>query len=200
MLQLFTRLSLLTTLLIWLQSAVIAQTDFGIRLADSAFALTKSKVRYDPTYYSISYPMGDVPSNRGVCTDVVIRAYRKLNIDLQKLVHEDMRLNFTQYPKIWGLQSPDKNIDHRRVPNLAVFFSRIGSSIPVTTTATDYLPGDLVTYLLPGNLPHIAVVSNLKSSVANRFLIIHNIGAGQVAEDHLFKYKITGHFRFEPHR
>jgi uncharacterized protein YijF (DUF1287 family) len=175
-----------------------AQTNFGIVLADSAFVLTKAKVQYDPAYYSIGYPMGDVPSDKGVCTDVVIRAYRKLNIDLQKLVHEDMRLNFIQYPKIWGLKSTDRNIDHRRVPNLAVFFSKHGKSIPVTKDASDYLPGDLVTYLLPGNLPHIAVVSNLKSNTTNRYLIIHNIGSGQVAEDHLFHYKITGHYRYKP--
>jgi uncharacterized protein YijF (DUF1287 family) len=175
-----------------------AQTNFGIILADSAFLLTKTQVRYDPAYYSIGYPMGDVPSDRGVCTDVVIRAYRKLNIDLQKLVHEDMRLNFNQYPKIWELKSTDKNIDHRRVPNLAVFFSKYGKSLTVTTLASDYLPGDLVTYLLPGNLPHIAVVSNLKSNTTNRYLIIHNIGSGQVAEDHLFHYKITGHYRYKP--
>jgi hypothetical protein len=190
------RLLIIAALICCFRSNALAQTSFGTVLADSALVLTKTRVQYDPSYYGIGYPMGDVPSDKGVCTDVVIRAYRKLNIDLQRLVHEDMRGNFDQYPKIWGLQSTDKNIDHRRVPNLTTFFGRHGKSIPISTVAADYLPGDIVTYVLLGNLPHIAVVSNIKSGVANRFLVIHNIGAGQVAEDHLFNYKITGHYRY----
>jgi hypothetical protein len=189
---------IIATFICYFNSNALAQTNFGGVLADSAFALTKTKVQYDPAYYRVGYPMGDVPSDKGVCTDVVIRAYRKLNFDLQQLVHEDMRNNFNIYPKIWGLNSTDRNIDHRRVPNLATFFTRKGTLLTVTSIASDYLPGDLVTYVLTGNLPHIAVVSNVKSTEIDRFLIIHNIGSGQVAEDHLFKYKITGHYRYNP--
>lgn len=167
------------------------------QLADSAYTLTKQKVIYDPAYFSISYPNGDVPPNKGVCTDVIIRTYRKVGIDLQRLVHEDMKANFAKYPKNWGLKSTDKNIDHRRVPNLMTFFSRFGEVLKITDNPNDYKPGNIVCWNLGGGLTHIGLVSNKKSEDGKRPLIIHNIGAGQVLEDCLFKYKIIGHYRYK---
>lgn len=177
--------------------SAFAQTPtFSVRLADAAFTLTKTKVQYDPTYFRIAYPNGDVPADKGVCTDVVIRAYRKLGIDLQKAVHEDMQRNFSKYPKMWGLSATDKNIDHRRVPNLMTFFKRYGTVKPITTVATDYAPGDIVCWNLGGAVTHIGIVSNKKATNSNRYLIIHNIGKGQVAEDCLFAYTIIGHYSY----
>ncbi len=156
-------------------------------------------VRYDGSYVRLAYPNGDIPRDVGVCTDVVIRAYRDaFNIDLQRIVHEDMKRNFAAYPKIWGLKRPDKNIDHRRVPNLERFFQRRNAALPITQNGADYLPGDLVSQRLPGNLPHIAIVTQRPSRDGKRPLIVHNIGAGTRLEDRLFDFKITGHFRFEP--
>jgi len=175
---------------------VKAQNQFAQKLSDAALSLTRDKVTYDPAYYSIKYPNGDVAANKGVCTDVVIRAYRKLGIDLQKEVHEDMKKNFSKYPKKFGLKRPDTNIDHRRVPNLMVFFSRFGKSKSTETNAALYLPGDIVTWLLPGNLTHIGIVVNKKSADGKRYLIVHNIGGGQVIEDCLFKFTITGHYQY----
>jgi uncharacterized protein YijF (DUF1287 family) len=175
-----------------------AQTEFSSQLADSAFELIKQKVNYDPSYYSISYPNGDIPSDRGVCTDVVIRAYRKLGIDLQKEVHEDMDMNFSKYPNIWGLSNPDKNIDHRRVPNLMTFFERNGVVKEISDDSTDYLPGDIVCWDLGSGVTHIGIVSSKRSNRSYRNLIIHNIGYGQVIEDCLFDYKIIGHYTYEP--
>ncbi|MGD8569031.1 MAG: DUF1287 domain-containing protein [Gammaproteobacteria bacterium] len=168
------------------------------RLVKAAKERTKHSVTYDGTYFTIDYPNGDIPQHLGVCTDVVIRSYRKLGIDLQKLVHEDMALHFDQYPsaRIWGLSKPDKNIDHRRVPNLQVFFQRRGEALPVTDDPTDYKPGDLVTWMLPGNLPHIGIVIDERSTDGNRPLIVHNIGNGPKKEDILFVYRITGHYRY----
>ena len=177
------------------QSFVYSQNDFQLRLADSAFVLTKQKVVYDPAYFKLSYPMGDVPADRGVCTDVVIRAYRKMGIDLQKEVHEDIKKNFDKYPKIWGLKAPDKNIDHRRVPNLMTFFERKGMKLPISTKASDYKPGDIICWRLKNGMTHIGIVANKKSSDGNQYQIIHNIGAGQVLEDCLFDFKIIGHYR-----
>ncbi len=151
-------------------------------------------VEYDPAYVSLEYPGGDVPEERGVCTDVVIRALRLLNFDLQKEVHEDMKRHFSAYPGRWGLKGPDKNIDHRRVPNLQTFFKRRGWQLPVTQNAADYKPGDLVTCLLGDYLPHIMIVSDRKSE-AGTPLIIHNIGAGTEEEDCLFAFPMTGHYR-----
>jgi len=173
-----------------------AQTEtLPISLSDAAIALTQQKVTYDPSYFSIGYPGGDVPSDKGVCTDVVIRAYRKLGIDLQKEVHEDMKANFQAYPNHWGLRSTDKNIDHRRVPNLMTFFKRSGAEMSISEKAVDYLPGDVVSWQLSGGLTHIGIVVNRKSRDGERHLIVHNIGAGQVLEDCLFDYKIIGHYR-----
>ena len=165
-------------------------------LANFALELTKQKVTYDPSYFSIDYPNGDVPSDKGVCTDVIIRAYRKVGIDLQQLVHEDMKANFSQYPKSWGLKSTDKNIDHRRVPNLMRFFKRQGAELAITDNADDYKAGDVVAWLLNRGLTHIGIVSHNKSKDKKRHLIVHNIGAGQVEEDCLFRFKIIGHYRY----
>ena len=144
----------------------------------------------------IAYPNGDVPSDKGVCTDVVIRAYRKFGIDLQKLDHEDMKINFNKYPKNWGLKSTDRNIDHRRVPNLMKFFSRHGVVKIITYNPNDYEPGDLVCWDLGNGITHIGIVSKIKSSDKKRYLIVHNIGEGQVLEDCLFEFKIIGHYQY----
>ena len=176
--------------------ASVAQIDFGLKLSDAALELTKDHVVYDPSYFSIGYPNGDVPSGKGVCTDVVIRAYRKLGIDLQQKVHEDMKGNFSKYPQRWKLTRPDKNIDHRRVPNLMTFFSRFGEELSISQNAADYKPGDIVCWNLGGAITHIGVVVNKKSADGRRFLIVHNIGGGQVVEDVLFSYKIIGHYRY----
>ncbi|MFD0726126.1 DUF1287 domain-containing protein [Lysobacter brunescens] len=149
---------------------------------------------YDPAYVVLPYPGGDVPESRGVCTDVVIRALRAEGIDLQKTVHEDMRAHFDLYPKKWGLRRPDRNIDHRRVPNLQTWFARQGWSLTPSQSAAAYKPGDLVTWMLPGNLPHIGIVGDRTSS-RDVPLIIHNIGSGTREEDILFAYPITGHYR-----
>lgn len=165
-------------------------------LSDAALEIVNPNVVYDAKYVSIKYPNGDVSSDTGVCTDVVIRAYRKLGIDLQKEVHEDMKAHFSLYPKKWGLKRTDTNIDHRRVPNLMRFFERHGKTLPKTKNPNDYKPDDIVTWVLPGNLPHIGIVVDKKSNDGKRFMIVHNIGAGQVVEDSLFAYKITGHYRY----
>ncbi|CAL2081340.1 conserved protein of unknown function [Tenacibaculum sp. 190524A02b] len=171
--------------------------NFGKKLSSAAIALTKNKVTYDPSYFSISYPNGDIPKDKGVCTDVVIRAYRKLGIDLQKEVHEDMRKNFPLYPKIWGLKTTDKNIDHRRVPNLMTFFKRKGFTKNNSLIPNEYKPGDIVCWNLHGGVTHIGIVVDQKSNDNKRYLIAHNIGAGQVIEDCLFKFKIIGHYTYK---
>jgi uncharacterized protein YijF (DUF1287 family) len=154
-------------------------------------------LHYDGSYRRLEYPGGDVSIERGVCTDVVIRAFRKLGVDLQVLVHEDMKKAWSAYPKLWGLSRPDSNIDHRRVPNLATFFTRKGKPLRVSREARDYVAGDLVTWRLPGNLPHIGIVSDRKSEEGTP-LILHNIGRGAAEEDILFSYPITGRFRYLP--
>ncbi|HEX6624035.1 MAG TPA: DUF1287 domain-containing protein, partial [Pyrinomonadaceae bacterium] len=167
------------------------------KLVEAAVARSQEKVRYDPTYFKIDYPNGDVPAEVGVCTDEVIRSYRKVGVDLQREVHEDMKQNFSVYPKKWGLKKTDTNIDHRRVPNLMVFFERQGAALPVTDRAADYKPGDVVTWDLGGGLTHIGIVVNIPSEGdENRLLIEHNIGAGPQIEDILFNWKITGHYRY----
>ncbi len=164
-------------------------------LARAAAELTHDRVVYDPSYFNIPYPNGDIPAGKGVCTDVVIRAYRKLNIDLQKEVHEDMRANFRLYPANWGLKSCDANIDHRRVPNLMTFFSRKGEVLKISSRAEDYLPGDIVTWDLGRGVTHIGIVSD-QEAADGRYLVVHNIGSGQEFSDCLFAFKITGHFRY----
>ncbi|MEI8665436.1 DUF1287 domain-containing protein [Pseudoalteromonas sp. B28] len=161
---------------------------------------TTHNVTYDGAYRSIAYPGGDVPANVGVCTDVVIRSYRLLGIDLQKRVHEDMLKNFELYPskRIWGLAKPDNNIDHRRVPNLQVYFKRHGQELTKSNNASDYKAGDIVTWMLSGNLPHIGMVIREQDTRSGRPLIVHNIGRGPEKSDILFAYKITGHYRFVP--
>ena len=162
----------------------------------AAEALTKDAVVYDPSYFKIEYPNGDVPKGKGVCTDVVIRTMRKCGVDLQKWIHEDMKDRFHEYPQNWGLKSPDSNIDHRRVPNLQAYFKRFWKVLSISNNGSDYKPGDIVTWNLGGGLTHIGVVSGQMSSDRTRPLIVHNIGAGQVLEDCLFNFEITGHFKY----
>lgn len=171
------------------------ETEF-ITLSAAAMQLTEQEVSYDGSYFSMPYPNGDVPNNKGVCTDVIIRAYRKLGVDLQKLVHEDMKANFSKYPNNWGLTRTDSNIDHRRVPNLMTFFSRFGTEKDITENANDYVPGDIVAWDLGRGLTHIGIVVKEKSKDGRRHLIVHNIGTGQVVADCLFDFKIIGHYRF----
>lgn len=189
---------LFTISLLWLPFALSGQeVPFAQRLSTAAIALTQDEVEYDPAYFSIDYPNGDVPEGKGVCTDVVIRAYRKLGIDLQKEVHEDMKGNFAEYPKIWGLSRTDKNIDHRRVPNLMKYFERHGTVLKKSKDAVDYKPGDIVSWNLGGAITHIGIVVNKKSEDGKRYLISHNIGNGQELSDCLFSYKIIGHYSFK---
>jgi hypothetical protein len=168
-------------------------------LVDAALERTRQRVVYTPSYVRLVYPGGDVPEGTGVCTDVIIRSYRKLGIDLQVLVHQDMRRAFAQYPSIWGLKRPDSNIDHRRVPNLRRFFKRRAAELAISRKPADYRPGDLVTWNLKsrGSLPHIGIVTERKSAKGIP-LIVHNIGAGPQLEDILFQYTITGHYRYFP--
>lgn len=179
---------------------LMSAQSFQERLVEAAMERTRHIVVYDGSYYRIPYPGGDVPEGVGVCTDVVIRSYRAIGIDLQVLVHQDMTAHFDAYPskRIWGLTEPDSNIDHRRVPNLQTFFERNGVSLAVTGETADYLPGDLVTWMLPGNLPHIGIVTGEIDMESKRPLIVHNIGAGPKREDILFKYPVTGHYRYFP--
>jgi uncharacterized protein YijF (DUF1287 family) len=164
-------------------------------LVAAAMEQTRHQVMYDGSYRVIPYPNGDVPANIGVCTDVIIRAYRAVGIDLQRLVHEDMRSAFSSYPNLWGLKRPDRNIDHRRVPNLQTFFTRRNAALPRSRNAADYQAGDLVTWMLPGNLPHIGIVSSTRAS-SGRLMLVHNIGRGPQLEDVLFAYDVTGHYRY----
>ena len=169
---------------------------FVEKLSSVALEQTTKQVSYDGAYTKISYPNGEVPENIGVCTDVVIRAYRKFGIDLQVDVHKDMKIAFDKYPNKWGLSSTDTNIDHRRVPNLEVFFKRKGIELPITNSASDYQPGDIVTWRIWGLTPHIGIVVNKLSEDKQRFLIVHNIGQGPKLEDTLFDFHISGHFRY----
>ncbi len=193
----FVNKGLLTILFFCFNLVVSQNVTEVLSLPAAAIELTHQKVTYDPSYFSIAYPNGDVPDDKGVCTDVIIRAYRKLGVDLQKEVHEDMKANFGLYPKIWGLRTTDKNIDHRRVPNLMTYFKRKGAAKPIADTPSSYLPGDIVCWNLGGSTTHIGIVVNKKSRDGKRNLIVHNIGAGQVLEDCLFKFKIIGHYQFK---
>jgi len=172
--------------------------EFLKKLVAAAMERTQHVVRYEPAYVGIPYPGGDVPADTGVCTDEIIRSYRTVGIDLQKEVHEDMKKNFSEYPRYGAkpAKRPDKNIDHRRVPNLMVFFSRKGETLPITERVEDYAPGDLVTWDLGGDVPHIGIVVDQKSAGRSRFMILHNIGQGPKMEDVLFQWKITGHYRY----
>ncbi|MCF6301171.1 MAG: DUF1287 domain-containing protein [Proteobacteria bacterium] len=181
-----------TILLLMLLSTQVQALD----LVEAAKQRLKHFVVYDGAYQQIAYPNGDVAPNKGVCTDVLIRSYRSLGIDLQQLVHEDMSVNFDQYPKAWGLKKPDSNIDHRRVPNLETFFKRHGTTLSITKNGADYQPGDIVSWRLnSSNLPHIGIISDVKARSGN-FKIIHNIGLGPQINDMLFDHKIVGHFRY----
>ena len=173
-------------------------SDFTQQLVSAAIERTHHMVRYDPAYVRIPYPKGDVPADTGVCTDEIIRIYRAVGIDLQKEVHEDMKVNFSTYPNQarWGLAHTDTNIDHRRVPNLMVFFSHKGKKLPLSLRAEDYPPGDIVTWDLGGNVPHIGMVVDRISPQSGHRLIVHNIGAGPRMEDVLFNWRITGHYRY----
>jgi uncharacterized protein YijF (DUF1287 family) len=167
----------------------------ALALVAAARAQVGVTLIYDPSYQPIAYPMGDVPMVRGVCSDVVIRAFRAVGVDLQQELHRDMQRDFAAYPNNWGLAKPDRNIDHRRVPNLATWFKRQGFALPVGQDAAAYMPGDIVTWVLGGGQPHIGIVSDRRSEDGARPLVIHNIGWGAREEDALFEYRITGHFR-----
>lgn len=166
------------------------------KVVEGAIEQTTYTRYYDQSYTKISYPGGDVPRERGACTDVIVRAFRKGGVDLQKEVHEDISRNFNAYPTKWGLRSPDANIDHRRVPNLRTFFERRGKSLPVTDSRSDYLPGDVVTWDLGGGMDHTGLVTNLWSDETQNYLIVHNIGGGAKIENVLFAWRITGHYRY----
>jgi hypothetical protein len=179
------------------QPPSISRSTFLQKFAGAAIERTQHSVPYEPAYVRIAYPGGDVPADTGVCTDEVIRSYRAVGVDLQKEVHEDMVQHFAAYPRKWNwlLAKPDPNIDHRRVPNLMVFFARKGEVLPITARTEDYNPGDLVTWDLGGGVPHIGIVVD-KKGAAGRFMIVHNIGQGPRMEDVLFNWKITGHYRY----
>lgn len=174
---------------------LLSQQELTKRLVAAAAERTHHSVRYVSDYVRIAYPGGDVSSDTGVCTDEIIRSYRAVGIDLQKEVHEDMLRNFAAYPKKWGRSQPDSNIDHRRVPNLMVFFQRKGESLPITNRGDDYAPGDLVTWDLGRGVPHIGIVVGQRSMWTRRFMIVHNIGDGPKMEDVLFNWKITSTLR-----
>lgn len=191
------KISILLLLTMPFSSAQAITSEQNKKLVEYAADLPRT-VFYDSDYRKIDYPMGDVPAYKGVCSDVIIRSYRGIDIDLQKLLHEDIKANFSAYPskRMWGLNKPDTNIDHRRVPNLEVFFTRKGKVKPITKNAEDYVPGDIVSWRLDNGRPHIGIVVNKKSGDNQRYLVMHNIGFGQVAEDVLFSWKITGHFTY----
>lgn len=172
----------------------VPQSDFFARLSRAAVEQVLHPVVYDPSYRRIPYPGGDVPPGTGVCSDVVIRAYRAVGVDLQERVHEDMARAFSAYPRLWGLSQPDPNIDHRRVPNLATYLARHGAVRPISSRPEAYEPGDLVVWLLPGNRPHIGIVTARRTR-EGRPLVVHNAGLGPRLEDVLFAFPITGHYR-----
>jgi len=173
-----------------------SKQQFTSRLVAAAVDRANHMVRYVPDYVRIDYPNGDVPASTGVCADEIIRAYRGVGVDLQKEVHEDMAAHFSEYPRKWGMTRTDTNIDHRRVPNLMVFFARKGEALPVTRNAKDYLPGDIVTWDLGGNVPHIGIVVDRRALLGANHLVLHNVGEGPKIEDVLFRWKITGHYRY----
>ena len=188
------RIQIITVFLLF--PIVASAQAFNVRLSEAAMSLEDQTVIYDPAYVPLAYPGGDVPADRGVCTDVVIRAYRKVGIDLQREVHRDMKENFHLYPKHWRLTAPDPNIDHRRVPNLMVFFKRKGLSLPVDHTTKTHRPGDIICWDLGGGITHIGLVVDRSSPDSGRYMIMHNIGAGQVLADVSIGHRIIGHFRY----
>jgi len=163
---------------------------------EAAIAQSKVTTGYDPAWVKIKYPNGDVPPETGVCSDVVVRAFRKAGIDLQKEVHEDMQRAWAEYPKRWGARGTDTNIDHRRVLNLMTYFDREGKSLTVTSDRAKYLPGDVVAWELSEGIEHIGILTNLSSESNQNYLIVHNIGAGARIEDVLLSWKIIGHYRY----
>lgn len=185
-----------TFVFLFLLSPLAVAAPSAADFVDAALERTKHAVRYDGSYRTIPYPNGDVPDTVGVCTDVLIRSFRAIGVDLQRLVHEDMRADFDAYPRIWGLSRPDTNIDHRRVPNLRRFFERHGASLAVSDDPANYKPGDIVSWMLPGNNPHIGIVTNERSADGECPLIVHNIGLGPKKDDMLFLFEITGHYRY----
>ena len=166
------------------------------QMLDGAIAQAGVTTGYDPSYVALDYPGGDVPQETGVCSDVVVRAFRKAGIDLQKEVHEDMKAARSAYPTKWGAIGPDRNIDHRRVLNLMTYFTRQGKSLPLSNAATAYQPGDIVAWELTSGIDHIGLVTNILSDSEDRYLIVHNIGAGTRIEDVMFAWTIKGHYRF----
>ena len=184
--------------------SVILKEGIQKNLVEAALERTKHKITYNGDYFNIEYPNGDIPETFGVCTDVIIRSYRKINVDLQELLHEDIKRNFNDYPikKHWPKQGKaDSNIDHRRVPNLEVFLSKYGKSLPTTENKNDYEPGDIITWNLMGSSPwHIGIVTNKISDKTNNPLIVHNIGSGPVIDDVLFSFPIRGHYRYIPEK
>ena len=166
------------------------------KVVESALEQTRVTTGYTQEYVSLSYPGGDLPAHTGACTDVVIRAFRAVGVDLQKEVHEDMAKSFSAYPRKWGLKKPDRNIDHRRVPNLMTFFERRGRDVGISADASAYLPGDVVAWDLGGGVTHIGIVTAEYDEASGRFLIVHNIGAGARLEDVLFGWKVIGHYRY----
>jgi uncharacterized protein YijF (DUF1287 family) len=179
-------------------SSEARRREFTQRLVAASIERTHHVVRYDPAYVRIPYPGGDVPADTGVCTDEIIRSFRSVGVDLQKEVHEDMVQNFDLYPRKWRWLSggPDSNIDHRRVPNLMVFFARKGQSLRLSPRADDYAPGEIVTWDLGGNVPHVGLVVDQRSTQSGRYMVVHNIGQGPRMEDVLFNWKITGHYQY----
>ncbi len=179
------------------KDAALSEQEFFVKLNDAAIERTTFDITYDPAYVKIKYPGGDVPSNTGVCTDVVVRCYRKLGWDLQVLVHDDKLKRPSTYPKKWS-RKPDTNIDHRRVLNLMAFFRNQGAELPKTNKAEDYRPGDIVCWNLGGNVTHIGIVVNVKSSRGFGYRVVHNIGGGDNMDDVLFNWEIIGHYRYYP--
>ncbi len=187
------------TLLLLFAALLPLHAETGADIVAAARKQVGVTVTYDPAYVSLAYPDGDVPKDRGVCTDVLVRALRTgLAMDLQKLVHEDMRGHFAAYPKTWKLSRPDRNIDHRRVPNLRTYLKRRGFELPLPgkDEFSAFRAGDIVTCTVPPNLPHVMVVSDRKSA-SGRPLVIHNIGAGTREEDALASFPLTGHYRWK---
>lgn len=177
-------------------SSLKESNGFGGGLAAAALAHSGEKITYDPSYYKIAYPNGDLPANKGVAADVIVRCYRSMGMDLQVLVHEDMSENFRGYPGLWGAAAPDTNIDHRRVANLQRFFEHKGRTITASRNASDYLPGDIVVWELGNAEKHIGIIVPGPGDRAEEAWVVHNMGAGVKWENILFDYSVQRHFRY----